>query len=107
MVVDYIFQAKGYIAKENRLWSTLILPILPLILGSVGAVVAKQYPYPVEIVSASGRFTFGLVAGLLSGFAWRWIKAIIGSKMKTLETPAKPNPDGASAGIVDDTEIQK
>jgi hypothetical protein len=108
MVVNYVFRVKGYIAKENHLWSDLILPLLPLILGSVGALVAKQYPYPVEIVSASGRFAFGLVAGLLSGFAWRWVKAIIGSKMKALGAPAQPpSADGASAGIVDDTETKE
>jgi len=106
MIVNYIFHAKGYTAKENHLWSELILPLLPLILGSLGAVIAKQYPYPLEITSASGRFAFGLVAGLLSGFAWRWIKAIISSKMKALGTPEQPS-DGASAGIVDDTDNQK
>ena len=106
MVVNYIFHVKGYIAKENHLWSELILPLLPLILGSFGAVIAKQYPYPLEITSVSGRFAFGLVAGLLSGFAWRWVKAIIGSKMRALGLTEPPS-DGASAGIVDDTDNQK
>ncbi len=108
MVVNYAFHIKGYDAKENHLWSELILPILPLILGSLGAVIAVQYPYPLEITSASGRFAFGLVAGLLSGFAWRWVKAIISSKMKSLGSPSQPpSADGASAGIVDDTETKE
>jgi len=108
IVVNYAFAARGYVAKESHLWSDLILPLLPIILGSVGALLAKQYPYPVEITSASGRFAFGLVAGLLSGFAWRWIKAIIRGKIlaiggkRSFDSPE----DGASAGIVDDTETK-
>jgi hypothetical protein len=108
IVVNYCFHAKGYIAKESHFWSELILPILPVVLGSFGALIAKQYPYPAEITSASGRFAFGLVAGLLSGFAWRWVKAIISSKLIALATnpvqPPVPNDNSASAGKVEDTE---
>ena len=106
IVVNYAVHAKGYVAKENHLWSELILPILPILLGTLASVIAKHYPYPAEIISASGRFAFGLVAGLFSGFAWRWVKAIISNKMKALSTevPVPPQADGANAGIVDDTE---
>lgn len=103
VVVSYVFSVKGYIAKENHLWSDLILPILPVVLGSFGAILAKNYPYPTEITSVSGRFAFGLVAGLLAGFAWRWVKAIIGNKMTTLSPPQLPE-NGASAGVVPDTD---
>ena len=101
LVVEHIFQSVKIIASYNYIWKKLILPILPIVLGSVAALIAIQYPYPEGLTSASGRFAFGLVAGLLSGFAWRWIKAIIGSKMKVLGSSSS---DGASAGIVDDTE---
>lgn len=107
VIVDYAFNAKGYSAKENHLWSDLILPILPIILGTVGAILAKKYPYPVEIVSMSGRIAFGLVAGLLSGFVWRWVKALISNKMTSLSPQASANQpliNGASAGVVEDTE---
>lgn len=106
IVVDYCFRVKGFVAKESHLWSELILPILPVLLGSLGALIAKQYPYPPEITSASGRFAFGLVAGLLSGFAWRWVKAIISSKLIALANnpPQPPIDNGAAAGKVEDTE---
>jgi hypothetical protein len=99
MVVNYIFHAKNKDSKDNHFWSELILPILPVLIGSLGALCAKQYPYPTEITSASGRLAFGLVAGLLAGLVWRWIKAIIMSKLPRGQSPA----DGANAGVVDDT----
>lgn len=91
-VVEYFFSIKGYVAKDSHIWSNLILPVLPIVLGCIGAVLAKKYPYPVEIVSISGRFAFGLVAGLLSGFIWRWVKALIGSKIIALQTNTPVNP---------------
>lgn len=107
VIVDYAFNTKGYVAKENHLWSDLILPILPIVLGTLGAMIAKKYPYPVEIVSVSGRFAFGLVAGLLSGFVWRWVKALISNKMTALGSQAtiiQPSANGSSVGIVEDTD---
>ena len=82
--VDYILNNTGHLAKDNHLWTNLILPILPIVLGPVGAFFAEQYPYPLEITSASGRIAFGLCAGLLAGLVWRWIKAVIGNKMTAL-----------------------
>lgn len=83
-IVDYILQNYNVSPKENHLWSNLILPILPVVLGTLGAFFAQQYPYPLEISSASGRLAFGLCAGLLSGFVWRWVKAAIGDKISSL-----------------------
>lgn len=106
VIVEYIFKVRGYVAKESHFWSELILPILPILLGSCGALIAKQYPYPEGITSASGRFAFGLVAGLLAGFVWRLVKAMITNKMAALQPQASVQQatDGASAGKVDDTE---
>lgn len=90
-VVDYVFGLFGRMPKESHLWTELILPILPVILGSVGAFVAQQYPYPIEITSASGRFAFGLCAGLLSGLLWRWIKSAIGRRIAKTDIDDNPS----------------
>ena len=100
IVVNYGFSVKGYIAKQNHLWTELILPILPVVLGSAGALITTQYPFPAEITSESGRFAFGLVAGLLSGFAWRWVKSMINNKIKALNPSTEEN---STSG----TDIQK
>lgn len=104
VIVNYIFSTKGRVIKDNVLWSSLILPILPVILGCLGAVAAKQYPYPVEITSLSGRAAFGLVSGLLAGLVWRWVKAIISHKMASFIGKKEDDYNDVSVGIVDDTE---
>jgi hypothetical protein len=84
-VVDYYFIKFGKVAKENPFWSKLILPVLPILLGCLGAIVAKQYPFPQEITSFSGRMVFGLCAGLLSGFIFKWVKSVINIKSSNEE----------------------
>lgn len=85
-IVDYCFSLANKIAKDNHLWSNLVLPLLPVFLGAITAFIAKAYPYPLDISSASGRIFFGLCAGLLSGLVWRWIKSAIGNKLASLKT---------------------
>ena len=111
LVVDYILNSYKIDAKSCHLWVELILPILPLTLGCLGALLAKKYPYPVEIISASGRVAFGLCAGLLSGLVWRVVKSTIGAKLVAFApaTPVTPviAPDvgeGAAAQKAQDTE---
>lgn len=109
-VVDYILHNRGYDPKSSHLWVELILPILPVFLGSFGAILAKQYPYPLDISSGSGRFAFGLCAGLLSGLVWRVIKSMINAKLTGLQnTPisaviAPDVGDGASAEKANEPE---
>lgn len=96
-VADYILKYKGINPKACTIWVDLFLPILPIILGSVGAVLAKQYPYPLEIHSGSGRFVFGLCAGLLSGLVWRIVKATLTAKLNGLQQVAPDVGSGPSA----------
>jgi len=84
IVATYYFNMKGYILKESHLWSNLILPLFPIILGICIALLIKQYPYPVDMTSYGSRFLFGLVAGLISTFVWRWIKALMNKKIEEL-----------------------
>jgi len=89
MIVEYSLNAHSIIPQENHVWSHLILPILPVILGSGIALLAKQYPYPAGITNVSGRFVFGLVSGLLATLVWRWVKAVITGKISALQ-PSEP-----------------
>jgi hypothetical protein len=72
-------------AKTNHFWTEVILPILPVLLGSSVAMIIVQYPYPEGIVSLGGRFVFGLAAGLLSGLIWRIIKAMLNKKIQIVD----------------------
>lgn len=66
--------------KEAKLWRDLFLPILPILLGQVGALLATHYPYPEGFTSTSGRIVFGLVAGFTSGLFVRLYKSFLASK---------------------------
>lgn len=67
--------------KEAKLWRGLILPILPIVLGQVGALLAKSYPYPEGFSSTSGRIVFGLVAGFTSGLIVRLFRSFLSDKV--------------------------
>lgn len=83
-IAEYVITNWTFASKESKLWRDLVLPISPILLGSVGAVLLKQYPYPAEIVSAGGRFVFGLVAGFSSSFIVRMYTAFLQDKISEL-----------------------
>jgi hypothetical protein len=66
--------------KEAKLWRGLILPVLPVLLGQVGGLLAKNYPYPEGFHETSGRIAFGLVAGFTSGMFVRLYRSFLASK---------------------------
>lgn len=77
-----------YFAKIKTFWSEVLLPILPVITGGLVAEFAKQYPYPEDIQSDSGKVFFGLIAGMFSGIVYRIAKSYIskiGSKNQNNE----------------------
>lgn len=80
-------------SKKYKIWSDLILPILPVLIGGLGGFIIKNYPYPSGLASISGRIAFGLVAGLMSGLLYRVIKSLLFSKI-TVE-PEKENKKSA------------
>lgn len=89
-IVEYVLDNPSVPAsKESKFWKELALPILPVLLGCVGAVVAKQYPYPDGLTSISGRVAFGLVAGLLSGLVYRVVNSFLVGKVSNLVPSAQ------------------
>lgn|SRR5574339_591291 len=85
----------GTMTKENRLWRELILPIFPVVVGAGAGFLAKMYPFPDGIKSASARIAFGLVAGLLSGLLYRVIKGSLAAKITAVVTGAAVPPSAA------------
>jgi hypothetical protein len=83
----------GNMTKENRFWKELFLPISPVVLGAVAGLLAKMYPFPEGIASASARIAFGMVAGLLSGLLYRIIKGTLASKLSTVTGATPPAAD--------------
>jgi hypothetical protein len=70
-----------YFVKNSKMWKDLILPILPVLIGGLSALLISSFPYPNELTSAGSRSVFGFVAGLLSGLMYRIIKSLLHQKL--------------------------
>lgn len=79
--VEYFMENYTSFKKEAKLWTDLILPIFPIVFGSVVSAFAKSLPFPDGINTGSARFACGLVAGLLSGLVYRVLKSFLFSKV--------------------------
>lgn len=71
--------------KNSILWRSVILPVLPIIIGGIATFLSKSYPYP-ELLGASefGRVCFGLAAGALSTTLYRVILELLKSKITSI-----------------------
>lgn len=106
-LAEYLMTNWKEAAKESKLWTDLLLPILPVVLGAGGAVLIKTFPYPDGLTTTSSRFIFGLVAGLLSTLLYRVFKALLIQKTEAplgfapqVQNPVVPQAGIAQAGVV-------
>ena len=84
---DYLFNNNSKLRKFKPAWEELLLPVIPILLGSLIGWLAVKYPYPGDIDSSSGRVFFGMVAGLFSGLVYRLLKSLLLSNIKGTEDP--------------------
>lgn len=70
-------------ALALRIWSEILLPILPVLVGGLMGLMAKTFIWP-EITNGtrSGRIIYGAVCGLFSAFIYNRIRAWIRSSPK-------------------------
>lgn len=84
-------------------WPEIFLPLFPVALGVVIALVARQYPYPeVFAKAASARAFYGLVGGFFSSKIYRliWVAVkkyavahgIDPNDLKSVRPPNMPSP---------------
>ena len=87
LIVEYIAGAAKFDLAKSKLWNELVLPILPIALGALGAWLVTAFPYPgftpnaAGVVARGDRLIFGLVAGGFSTMMYRVIKALLYQKM--------------------------
>lgn len=89
-VIEFIIDNPNIpLSKYSKFWRDLFLPILPIIVGGICGYIFKSYSYPDGFDGTGSRISFGLVAGLCSGFFYRMFKAFFTKQEKTLlsETP--------------------
>lgn len=63
--------------KKSKIWTSLVLPLTPLVIGCLFGWLVSGYPYPDGITHVSARIALGMVAGMLSGSVYRVIKELL------------------------------
>lgn len=86
-IVEYIIKR---IIKESSLWNDMVLPILPIIVGTLMGYFMTTFSYPEGLGTKDSRIIFGLVAGLLSTLLYRMIKTLIVKKILEALPQAAP-----------------
>jgi len=87
LVVEYLASLAKKDLTTSNLWNHLILPVTPIALGVVAAILLKTFPYPGFTPDAHGmvargdRIIFGLVTGSMSTIMYRTIKALFYQKI--------------------------
>lgn len=90
IVVEYFATILKKDLSTSKLWNELVLPIAPILLGMLGAICVKTFPYPGftpdvhGIVARGDRIIFGLVAGGFSTIMYRVIKSLLYQKIVTV-----------------------
>jgi DMSO reductase anchor subunit len=86
-IVEYIIKQ---VVKTSSLWNDMVLPILPIVIGTIMGLFLKAFPYPEGLTNKDSRIIFGLVAGLLSTLLYRMIKTLIIKKILDAYPQASP-----------------
>jgi hypothetical protein len=87
LIVEYLATLAKKDLTTSNLWNHLIMPVMPIVLGVVAAILLKTFPYPGFTPDAHGviargdRIIFGLVTGSMSTIMYRTIKALFYQKI--------------------------
>lgn len=70
----------GWKGFQSDVWSKLILPVMPIVVGITLALAFKFYPFPPGLTGASGRFVWGVFAGMVSSGVYTIFKNFLEQK---------------------------
>lgn len=105
LVVEYGASVAKKDLTASKLWNNLVLPLAPIVIGVVAAIVLKKFPYPGFTADASGviqrgdRIIFGLVTGSLSTVMYRTIKSLFYQKIVGLAQNLNGNSTTVNVGV--------
>lgn len=100
--------------KDLKMWNELILPSLPVFMGGFLGAVLKAFPYPEGFATIGPRILFGLVAGLLSTYVYRALKAFIrgfiamksGSDLENQNNSDHSHEHDHDSFAIDDSQVE-
>lgn len=87
LIVEYLALVLKKDLSTSHLWNNLVLPIAPIVVGVLAAIVLKKFPYPGFTPDTSGvvmrgdRIIFGLVGGTFSTVMYRVVKSLFYQKI--------------------------
>ncbi len=77
-VIRTIFESSWPALKTTFLWRELALPIGPILVGALFALLASKYPWPTLVVgSLSAKILYGSVCGICSGWIYGRFRAYL------------------------------
>jgi hypothetical protein len=65
-------------AKKNKWWNEVVLPLTPVALGILLALVAKKFPWPMPVSgSFSARAMYGVACGVFCGWLYSRVRSFM------------------------------
>jgi hypothetical protein len=105
-IVDFFLELPSVPTSKNaKVWSKLILPILPVFIGVILGYTIPNFAYPAGFTSTSSRVIFSMVAGMFSGLVYQVINGLIKKELPaeavaiinkvdgTATVPTEPSPE--------------
>lgn len=82
--------------KQTKLWRSLFVPAGPVGTGMLFGWMVTSYPYPEQFATSDwARIGYGLIAGILSMHAYRFLKEWFKDKYKSLKKKDEPSQDSS------------
>ena len=88
-VVEYYIPTFAARVQWKKVW----LPSMPALFGGVLAAVMHKYPFLESLPTWGTRFVYGLVAGGLSSFMYKIVKAVIVARLGVNVSESSPPQD--------------
>ncbi len=95
LIIDYCIASSSVL----KFWQDVVLPIVPIPLGAVLAVLVSSFPFPNTIASTITRAFWGLVAGMFSSIMFRSTKAMLLGGNLVSSSAMVPDPLGRARNV--------
>lgn len=73
-----IVETGWVLAKKNKWWNEVLLPLTPVVIGVIFGIFAKSFPWPLPVSeSLSARVMYGVACGVCCGWLYARIRGFV------------------------------